>query len=287
MGQYNSSPVMADGHWAVSAIDPAERESALALAEKACAAGPPARLDSSLGERIAEIAGAYDLAARERLESAGAMHPHELPEAMRQEIETLAGRAFVLHLALPIPGDADAEALNALHLAALAEVANRRGDWDRWEGWSAGAPLRLDDSEREIPWDRQLLLHATELWRLLLRDADGAKERAMEIIARVRERRAEREAALFGPLDVRHTARAKFALFAWYHVLDAATELLLFLRHGQPRHIQQVLSLHLSLARSAASGDYELEGLLTWLNAAAARVARPPGGQLELPGVAR
>lgn len=286
MAQYNPSVLMPEAHWAVAAIDPEERQAALELAERVCAAGPPApALATSQGEQLAEIAGAFDLAARERLDAAGSLQPHELSEPLRQEIEAITARAFVLHLALPIPSDADAEALHALHLASLAEVANRRGDWYRWEEWASGAPLLLDDSEREIPWDRQLLLHATELWRVLLRDPAGGHERAMEIVARVRERRADREAALFAPLDARHTARAKFALFAWYHVLDAATELLLYLRHGEPRRIHQALALHLSLARSATSGDYELEGLFTWLLAASARVARPSVSQLELPGV--
>lgn len=286
MAQYNPSVMMPEVHWAVAAIDPAERQSALSLSEQACAAGPPARIISGAeNQRLAETAGAYDLAARERLDAAGGLQPHELSDSLRQEIEAITSRAFVLQLALPIPADADAEALNALHLAALAEVANRRGDWYRWEEWACGAPLLLDDSEREIPWDRQLLLHASELWRVLLRDPIAGQERAMEIVARIRERRADREAALFAPLDARHTARAKFALFAWYHVFDAATELLLYLRHGQPRNIYQSLALHLSLARSATSGDYELEGLLTWLFAASTRVARPSVAQLELPGV--
>lgn len=283
---YNSSTLPPEAHWAVAAIDLAERQTALELAEKACATGPPARALNGLeSERLGEIAGAFDLASRERLDAAGSLQPHELSEPVRQEIEAVTGRAFVLQLALPIPSDADAEALHALHLAALAEVANRRGDWYRWEKWASGAPLRLDDSEREIPWDRQLLLHAAELWRVLLRDPASGQERAMEIVARIRERRADREAALFAPLDARQTARAKFALFAWYHVLDAATELLLYLRHGEPRRIYQTLALHLSLARSATSGDYELEGLFTWLLAAAGRVVRPSGAQLELPGV--
>jgi hypothetical protein len=285
MAQYIGSAMMPESHWAVAAIDADERQAAIALAEQVCSLGPPPRDTSGNRERLAEIAGAYDLAARERLEAVSALQPHELPEHTRIEIEHAAARAFVLRLSLPVPTDADAEALHVLQLAAMAEVANRRGDWYRWESWASGAALKLDDSERDIAWDRQLLLHVTELWRVLLRDPSGGQDRAMEIIARVRERRTEREAALFAPLDARHTARAKFFLFAWYHVLDAATELLLYLRHGEPRQINHVLALHLSLARSATSGDYELEGLFTWLKEAAVRVARPTVAQLELPGV--
>ena len=273
-------------HWAVAALPADERQASLALAERICASGePPPEFDDDARERLAEIAGAYDLAVRERLDALSALRMDEITESSRADIEAGASRAFVLQLVTAHPIGRIERALRMMGLAAMAEVANRRGDWDRWlPRFESDSPDLLDWA---TPWPEYVLLHVAEIWRLLLREGIAGRERVMELIARLRERRPEQEALLYARLTGREAARAKYVCFIYYQLLDSATDLTLYLRHEEPREIVRHFAVYFSLARAAASGDLELEGVLSWLHAAAIRAARPRPAQLELPGVAR
>jgi hypothetical protein len=274
-------------HWAVAATDPQSRNTMIARAEAACArlvAGRPA-VDPDDAERLETLAGAYDLAARDRLDAVLLGGGDERGGEVEAQVAAGAGRAFALYAVLPLPtGDAPALNYRILHLSALAEIGGRRQDWERWmmvHQTEIAASAGPHD-----PWDVELIRRVTDVWsELLKRSGPSGLGRAMEILAWVREERPAREAALLGRTGGPDAARLKFYLFALYHLIDAATDLTVYLRHGEPADILRRLSLRFSLARAATSGDFTLAALLSWLNAAALLVARRRTPQLEIPGV--
>ena len=287
MSLYAGPNSVFESHWAVAALEAPERHAAIGHAERVCANGPPAPpIDDLEHERLTEISGAYDLAVRERLDALSALRIDEITDSARSELEHGASRAFVLQLTLPVPEPRSERALRVLQLAAMADVANRRGDWDRWSPVLVAPGASPESLDWSTPWPEYVLVHVSEMWRTLLHDPAAGRGRAMELIARLRERRPEQEALLYARLTGREAARAKYICFISYQLVDAATDLTVYLKHDEPREIIRHFTVYFSLARAAASGDLELEGVLSWLHAAAIRTVKPRPTQLELPGVA-
>lgn len=270
-------------HWAVSAIDAEHRRSAVSTAETLIARGEwdAAGITPTELERIELLAGAYDLAVRDRLEVRMHATASEQREELRAQVEWGASRAFALYAALPAPAEGGPRLLRTLHLSALAVVARRRGDWQRWL-----AEHPLPGKDPRAPWDAFLLRQLTELWcDLHQRAGPSGLGEAMALLAELREERPRREHALFASLPESEQPRVRFYLFALYHLVDAATELFLYLSHGRPLHVEHELARHFALAREATAGDFRLEVLLVWLQAAAVHVAGRRTPQLEIPGV--
>lgn len=281
MGSVYGAGEALDLHWAVSAIDTELRDAAIARAEAVAAqAGWPA-VDDTEREPIELLAGAYDLAVRDRLEMLARLGAGEQADDLHAQIEWGAARAFALHAALSLPDDESSRLFRVLHLAALAAVSGRRADWDRW-----AAEYPLPPSDLRAGWDAVLLRHVVEIWcELLDRSGPSGLARPMELIAELREERPRRERDLLASQDAADGARMRFYLFALYHLADAATDLLLYLSHGRPTHIVLQLDAHFALANEATSGDFRLAVLLGWVQAAAQRVAGRRTPQLEIPGV--
>jgi hypothetical protein len=276
-----------DQHWAVAAVDAATRERLVALAESRASregANGHHALDPDDAGAVETLAGAYDLAARERLAELAGAAPGAASDDARAQVQSGAGRAFALYAALATPHARDPLLpYRMLHLRALAEVGGRRPDWARWR--RLHAPALPNAGAREAPWDEYLLRQLTEVWlELLDRSGPSGVEPVMERLAALRELRQEREEALHRAHDGDAT-RLNFFLFALDHLCDAAAELTLYLRRGAPLDIGERLSLHFALARGASAGDVALGVVLTWLDAAAREVARRRSPQLDLPGV--
>lgn len=273
-------------HWAIAAIDAERRAAALAVADAARARGAAGAAVASADD-LAEVellAGAYDLAARDRLEQLRSPPPGRDVEVLEAQLADGAAHALALYAALPLPDDAAALWQRALHLRALAEVAGARAEWTRWMAVHEAA---LPGQDAGAAWDVALLGRLVRLWDdLLQRSGPGELEAVMESIATIREERPAREQRLLARLDADARVAARFYLFALYHAVDAATELMLFLRHGAPADIARRLALRFSLAREATAGDFALDVLFTWLYAAAMRVVRRRTAQLEIPGLA-
>ena len=268
-------------HWALSAMDADERRDIVARAEAQVAERDWSVPPAAVLEPRELLAGAYDLAVRDRLEARVlARTPEQLDETAAQ-VALGATRAFALYATQPMPDEPTARLLRTLHLSALGVLSNRR---EEWEHWAEEHPVPL--SSATMPWDAFLLRQLTELWcDLHRRSGPSGLAHAMSLLAEIREERTLREPALLASAAESDRARLRFYLFALYHLTDAATTLFLYLSHGRPPSVEAELARNFILAREATSGDFRLETVLAWLQAAAAHVAGRRTAQLEIPGV--
>ena len=277
-------------HWAVSTFGAEQRASLITFADDALralrsgASTPRAQPDT---EDLLALASAFDIAARERLELEGlgspfaVAAPAELTER-RIFLRAGAARAFSLLAAAPVDYDDDVGALyRVLLVVALAHVA---GQSESLRSSLAAHRRKLfPGDDRELRWDLLLLRRVVELWTEVLGGAGpSGLERAMEIVATIREERAARERELLASFDESEEMRMRFYLFALFHLTEAATELLLYRLHGTPNDVTQRVYVALSLARSATSGDMQILPALEWLYESAACVIQQRTPQLEL-----
>ena len=304
-----------DDHWALGSLSRPRRAAILASATaRLQGARPP---DDVSEAELLHLAGACDLAGRDALtllaavRQAGGDAPAPVLVARRTVV---ARRAFLLHAALAtdvLPGRVgatDDDERGALHrllqLAALAELADRRGAWQRWlerhtpalsqrpvlaPVFHPAAPAPTGAARDD--WELRYRSVVVAAWVLLLRrDGPSGLDDAMELLARLREERASTEAPWLAAIASAHgqagATRARFALFSLAHLADAAVELLLWLRHGEAyteaADVSTSVALHLELAGEAAAGDRAWSGALAWLCEAARLVIARRTPQLEL-----
>jgi len=277
-----------DAHWAVAVFEAAERRDMLAFAEDArrrMLAGTW-EIDARVSEQLLPLSSAYELAARERLDLFGAGHPNTTAsiEQRRDRARFLdlgARRAFDLAATIPLE-DTDAHGIlyHTLLLAALATVGGRDMEF---RGWLELQRARLFMSGIDDDWATTYLRSIVELWTEVLSGAGpSALERAMELVATIRENRPERERETLESADEMSEMTLRFFFFALHHLTDAATELLLFRLHGEPDDVRQRLFVSLSLATEATAGDARIHAALDWLYEAAVRIAARRTPQLDL-----
>jgi hypothetical protein len=290
MASVNDQMAALEEHWAVATFGTDERASLVAFADeyiRALRGGTAGQRARPATEDLLALASAFDIAARERLDLEGlgspfaVANPNEVAER-RAYLRAGAGRAFALLSAAPVDYEDDVGALyRVLLVIALAHVA---GQDESLRAWLNAHRRRLFPVEdRELRWDLLLLRRVVELWTEVLSGAGpSGLERAMEIVATIREERPARERELLAGFDEGEEMRMRFYLFALFHVTEAATELLLYRLHGTPNDVTQRVYVALSLARSATSGDMQILPALEWLYESAACVIQQRTPQLEL-----
>lgn len=277
-----------DEHWAVAVFEAADRRSLLAFAEdvrKRILAGSW-EVDSPVSPHLLPLSGAYELAARERLDLFGSGHPNTSAGAEQRAeraryLETGARRAFDLAVAIPL-ADTDTHGVlyHTLLLGALAAVAGRN---EEFRGWLALHRGKLFEHTSDDDWPTAYLRQVVELWSEVLQGTGpSGLDRAMELIATIRERRTDEDRQALEGTDEASEMSLRFYFFALHHLTDAATELLLFRLHGAPADVRQRLFVALSLAGEATAGDARIHAALDWLYEAAARVATRRTPQLDL-----
>ena len=277
-----------DAHWAVAVFEPADRRQLLAFAE-----GVRRQLltgtwvaDSPVSEQLLPLSSAYELAARERLDLFGIGHPNSTASieqrAERARFLALgARRAFDLAAAIPLE---DTDALGVLYhtllLGALATVAGRDTEM---RGWLALHEGRLFENDVDDDWPTEYLRSVVAIWTEVLEGSGpSGLDRAMELVATIRERRPDRERQALEEADEVNEMTLRFFFFALHHLTDAATELLLYRLHGEPPDIRQRIFVSLSLAGEATAGDARIHAALDWLFEAAVRVIAKRTPQLDL-----
>lgn len=277
-----------DAHWAVAVFEPADRRQLLAFAEsvRRQILNGTWVADSPVSEHLLSLSSAYELAARERLDLLGAGHPNATASAEQRVerarfLDTGARRAFDLSLAIPLD-DTDAHGVlyHTLLLTALATVAGRDTEF---RGWLALHRDKLFEHSIDDDWATAYLRSVVELWTECLEGAGpSGLERAMELVATIRENRPDRERAALEEADEATEMSLRFFFFALHHLTDAATELLLYRLHGDPPDIRQRIFVALSLAGEATSADSRIHSALDWLFEAAARTVVRRTPQLDL-----
>jgi len=279
-----------DRHWAVKVVTPEDRSTAIQYAMGVLtqlSGGDATPTVAEPPEFVVPLAGAYVIAASEWLDFEGAGSPNAImsteQEAQRTaQIETGADRAFILTAALPVEGDERMATLyRTLLLAGLAHVGHKQAEFKSW--LRAHQTIVFPPTEPADRWDLVLLRRVTELWLEVLRAAGpSGLDRAMEIVASIREDRPTQEPRFLASVGEADEARMRFYLFTLFHVTEAATELLLFRLHGEPARVEHRLYGHFALARDAAGGDPRLDASFDWLYEAARRVVAQRTSQLEL-----
>lgn len=277
-----------DAHWAVAVFEPADRRTLLAFAEtvRRQLLNGAWVADSPVSDQLLPLSSAYELAARERLDLFGLGHPNsnasiEQRAERARFLDTGARRAFDLSVAIPLD-DTDAHGVlyHTLLLCALATVASRDTEL---RGWLELHHAKLFERAVDDDWPTEYLRGVVEVWTEVL---DGAGpsglDRAMELVATIRERRSDRERESLEEVDETDEMSLRFFFFALHHLTDAATELLLYRLHGEPADIRQRVFVSLSLAGEATAGDARIHAALDWLFEAAVRVIGRRTPQLDL-----
>ncbi len=277
-----------DSHWAVAVFEPADRRELLAFAEEVRRRilGGTWQIDRPVSEQLLPLSSAYELAARERLDLFGAGHPNTSASPDQRAdrarfLELGARRSCDLSLAIPLE-DTDAHGVlyHTLLLSALATVASRDTEF---RAWLALQRFRLFDASIDDDWATEYLRAIVELWTDVLQGAGpSGLDRAMEIVATIRENRPDRERQALEHADETSEMPLRFFFFALHHLTDAATELLLFRLHGEPADIRQRVFVSLSLAGEATAGDARIHAALDWLYEAAVRIVVRRTPQLDL-----
>ncbi len=270
---------LVDRHWAVDAMPTAERLAALGAAEKATA--PLA--DPALRERAQTLATAYELAAllgRDALRSNSSSATASLERAA---LRVGAERANLLHRALGLQAIASDEGLrrHAARLCALAAVAgptavaNTR-TWlktpaiaERLE--QAGTEGRHEGQEKRDSPTASLWT----IWRLLLLHPDpDTVDRLIGQLAALREQRTG--VTDLTPSTNETELRLRFQQFVRERLADAAGLLAIGLRgRSDPRVIASDITAQCTAARSASTGDPNLDLLAAWLELAALTALGP------------
>jgi hypothetical protein len=277
-----------DAHWAVAVFEPADRKQLVAFAEdvrRRILVGTW-EADSAVSDQLLPLSSAYELAARERLDLLGSGNPNTTASAEQRAertriIDAGARRAFDLALAIPLD-DTDAHGVlyHTLLLTALATVAARDTELRAWLALHRDKLFELvPDDDGPTQYLRQIL----ELWTEVLQGAGpSGLDRAMELVATIRENRPAREAEAITGADEADAMSLRFFFFALHHLTDAATELLLYRLHGEPDDIRQRVFVALSLAGEATAGDARIHAALDWLYEATVRVVGRRTPQLDL-----
>jgi hypothetical protein len=277
-----------DAHWAVAVFEPADRRELLGFAEKVrrqILAGDWVA-DSPVPDQLLPLSSAYELAARERLDLFGLGHPNSPASAEQRAerarfLELGARRAFDLGVAVPLgETEAGGALYHALLLAALSTVAGRDTEF---RGWLAARRDRLFTIDGRDDWATRYLRAIVELWTEVLQGAGpSGLERAMDLVATIRETRPEQERQAVTGADEATEMTLRFFFFALHHLTDAATELLLYRLHGEPEDIRQRVFVALSLAGEATAGDARIHAALDWLYEASIRIVARRTPQLDL-----
>ena len=287
MGPMDDAGESLDAHWAVAVFEPADRKQLLAFAEtvRRQILSETWIADSPVAEQLLPLSSAYELAARERLDLFGAGHPNSNASAEQRSdrsrfLDLGARRAFDLALAIPLD-DTDAHGVlyHSLLLGALATVAGRDTEF---RSWLVLHRAKLFEPSFDDDWATEYLRGIVELWTEVLDGGPSGLDRAMELVATIRERRPDRERETLEDADEAREMSLRFFFFALHHLTDAATELLLYRLHGEPPDVRQRIFVSLSLAGEATAGDARIHAALDWQFEAAVRIVARRTPQLDL-----
>ena len=271
---------LVDRHWAVDAMPAAVRSATLAAA----ASRMPPLATPLAREQAQTLATAYELAAllgRDALRSGSGSTASALE---REALRIGAERANLLHRALGLPATLDAEGLlrHALRICALAAAAGPVAV-AQTRSWLLQPELadRLAQAAEATPHpdgDTPAGQSAAPLWivwrRLLLHPDPDTLEELIGDLATLREQR--RGVADLAPSTNDVELRARFQRFVRERLADSAGLLALGLRgRGDTATLAADLTAQCTAARSASTGDPNLDLLAAWLELAALATLAP------------
>ncbi len=270
---------LVDQHWAVDAMPTPQRLATLLAAEKATTP----LSDPSQRETTHTLATAYEFAALLGRDALRSGSPGTTASLERAALRVGAERANVLHRALGLQHGSDVEGLlrHAVRLCALAAVAGPTTVANT-RAWLQQPPLaeRLEHATHAPAEDttepgRAAGAPLWTIWRQLLLHPDAASlERLIADLATLREQR--RGVTDLSPSTNEAELRRRFQQFVRERLADAAGLLAVGLRgRADARNIAAELTAHCTAARSASTGDPNLDLLAAWLELAALTTLAP------------
>ncbi len=266
---------LVDRHWAVDAMPAAQRLATLSAAESAVGPLEP----RALRETAHTLATAYELAALLGRDALRSGSTGTVPSLERAALRIGAERANLLHRALGLQPATEHEGLlrHAVRLCALAAVAGPTSV-AHTRAW-----LRQPEIHERLTEATQQLAGALEqpgamLWsiwrRLLLHPDPAAIDDLIDGLAALREQR--RGVTDLSPSTNEAELRLRFQLFVRERLADAAGLLAVGLRgRGDAQQLAVELTAHCTAARSASTGDPNLDLLAAWLELAALTALTP------------
>ena len=270
---------LVDRHWAVDAMPTALRLATLAAAEKASAP----LTDPAQREAAHTLATAYELAALLGRDALRSGSTGTAPSLERAALRVGAERANLLHRALGLQNSADAEGLlrHAVRLCALAAVAGPTSV-AHTRAWLQNQAIsdRLQQAAQPPadPSVQSAAETAAPLWsiwrQLLLHPDTESLEQLVADLAALREQR--RGVTDLTPSTNETELRLRFQQFVRERLADAAGLLAVGLRgRTDARAIATELTAQCTAARSASTGDPNLDLLAAWLELAALTTLAP------------
>ena len=270
---------LVDRHWAVDAMPTAQRLATLAAAE----AGEISLSLPAIRESAHTLATAYELAAllgRDALRSRSANVPAALERAA---LRVGADRACMLHRSLGLQIGSDEEGLlrHGVRLCALAAVAGPDvvSQTRAWLSQTANADrMAQAEQHRTSASDDAARRDGTPIWliwRHLLLHPDVARlEQLIADLAALREQRGG--VTDLAPSTNETELRLRFQQFVRERLADAAGLLAIGLRgRGDADAIAFEITAQCTAARSASTGDPNLDLLAAWLELAALTALGP------------
>jgi hypothetical protein len=267
---------LVDRHWAVDAMPTATRLATLAAAEKATSP----LTDPVLRESAHTLATAYELAAllgRDALRSGSSAAAATLERAA---LRIGAERAAMLHRSLGLQLTDDPEGLlrHAVRVCALAAVAGPTAivatrHWLQTPGTTERLERAAEPSQEPgHATPDPLTQSAVPLWviwrQLLLHPDPASLETLIAALAALREQRSGVADLL--PSSNETELRLRFQAFVRERLADAAGLLAIGLRgRSDAASLARDLTAQCTAARSASTGDPNLDLLAAWLELAA------------------
>ncbi len=270
---------LVDRHWAVDAMPIAQRLATLAAAEKATVP----LTDSGLRESANTLATAYELAALLGRDALRSGSPNTTASLERAALRVGAERANLLHRAIGLQPGTDSEGLlrHAVRLCALAAVAGPTCV-AHTRSWLQAGPVadRLEQAAKHQPnpaeeMSPQAAAPLWRIWRHLLLHPDTATlEQLVNDLAALRELR--HGVTDLSPSTNETELRLRFQQFVRERLADAAGLLAIGLRgRANPTTIATEITAQCTAARSASTGDPNLDLLAAWLELAALTTLAP------------
>ncbi|GLS42869.1 DEAD/DEAH box helicase [Methylobacterium brachythecii] len=262
-------------HWAVGAIDQADRNRAAALVNERLAVravGHQIAFDfteqAGDDELLDRLALAYEMAAIEGLDALSRASGGS--EVLRSQCVASAYRAYDIRRLLPAPDTTLERIHHVLQISALAYCGERWSDLRRWYQESPAA--LVSPSIADVAWDERLLFRIFECWvRLFRKDGWNDLHAIHEIIAGLRKDQKEHEAASLktgSDAADRATAFRLIALYNWAKATEVVAEYIL--QGGAQTVFGQIdKNFEAAIAAAAAAGDPQHEVMMRWLHAAA------------------
>ena len=270
---------LVDRHWAVDAMPTALRLASLAAAESATSP----LSDPALRESAHTLATAYELAALLGRDAVRSRSPGTTASLEREALRVGAERANLLHRALGMQPGSDVEGLlrHAVRICALAAVAGPTSVAHTRAWLQTGAVAeRLAQATRAPDQEGSQSVAETAaplwtIWRQLLLHPDAATlEHLVADLAAMREQR--RGVTDLTPSTNEAELRFRFQHFVRERLADAAGLLAVGLRgRADPHAIAVELTAQCTAARSASTGDPNLDLLAAWLELAALTTLAP------------